>query len=129
MCVQKDDITELLPAIEECDAILVATPIYNHQITSQAKLFIERLYPFFHGEKNMSNTSKFGKKAALVCSCWGGPKDIYEKYAAWTVKGFSQIGAEETKSLVFDQIPAPGAIKEREDYMEKVHELAKWLVE
>lgn len=130
MCVQKDDITTLLPVIEECDAILVATPIYNQQITSQAKLFIERFYPFFHVEKkNMSNTGKFGKKAALVCSCWGSPRDVTERYAAWTVSGFTQMGAEQFKSCVFDGIPQRGAVKEREDYMQTIHELAKWLVE
>ena len=40
-CVQKDDMTTLLPLIEACDAIVVATPVYNHQINSQAKLFIQ----------------------------------------------------------------------------------------
>ena len=130
MCVQKDDIATLLPVIEACDAILVATPIYNQQIASQAKLFIERFYPFFHvDKKNMSNTGKFGKKAALVCSCWGSPQDITEKYAAWTVSGFSQMGAEQFKSCVFAGIAERGAIKEREDYMQTIHALAKWLEE
>ncbi len=130
MCVQKDDIAELLPVIEACDSILVASPIYNQQITSQAKLFIERFYPFFHVEKkNMSNTSKFGKKAALVCACWGSPKEIVEQYAAWTVSGFSQMGAEQFRSVVFDQIPERGDVKNREDYMQTVHELAGWLAE
>jgi len=37
-------------------------------------MIIILLYPFFHVEKkSMFNTSKFGKKAALVCS--------YEIYA------------------------------------------------
>lgn len=75
----------------------------------------------------MSNTSKYGKKAALVCSCWGSPKDVIENYAAWTVKGFSQIGAEETKALVFDGIPAPGQILEKSAYLEQLHVLAQWL--
>ena len=84
LCVQDDDITLLLPLIDACDALALATPIYNHQISSQAKLFIERFYPFFHvGKKALSNTSKYGKKAALVCSCWGSPKDVIENYAAW----------------------------------------------
>lgn len=130
MCVQKDDMTKLLPVIESCDAILVASPIYNQQITSQAKLFIERFYPFFHVEKkNASNTSKFGKKAALVCACWGSPREVTEKYAAWTVSGFSQMGAEYFKSCVFDQIPAAGDVRNREDYLQTIHELAGWLAE
>lgn len=129
-CIQQDDISPLLPLIDECDAIVFATPIYNHQINSQAKLFIERFYPFFNITKeNMTNTKKRNKKAALICSCWGGPRDIYEKYAQWTADGFAQIGVRYTKSMVFNQLTYPGAVKEREDYMEKVHNLAKWLGE
>ena len=129
-CVQKDDITALLGVIDTCDAVVLATPIYNHQVSSMTRLFIERLYPFFHVEKkNMSNTSKFGKKAALVCSFWGGPQEVYQKYADWTVENFSQIGAENLKSLLFGQIPERGEIKEHENYMQQVHELAKWLVD
>lgn len=129
-CVQKDDITALLPVIEHCDAIMLAAPIYNQQITSQAKLFIERFYPFFKADgKSMSNTAKYGKKAALVCSCWGSPRDITEQYAAWTVSGFSQIGAEQFKALVFDGIPERGQIREHADYLEQVHRLAGWFAE
>lgn len=128
MCVRKDDITPLLPVIEECDAILVVTPIYNQQITSRAKLFIERFYPFFNAaKKNMSNTHKFGKKAALVCVCWGSPIETVKAYADWTVSGFSQIGAEEFRSCVFNGLAAPGDVKNHPDYLESIHELSKWL--
>lgn len=128
MCVQKDDITELLPIIDECDAIVLTTPIYNHQMSSMSRLFVERLYPFFNVEKkNMSNTSKFGKKAALVCSFWGGPKEVYEKYASWSVETFLQMGAEETKSIVFGGVLNRGDIKDHDDYMKEVKELAEWL--
>ena len=130
MCVQKDDITPLLPVIDQCDAIVVASPIYNQQITSLAKLFIERFYPFFHVvRENMSNTSKQGKKAALVCSCWGSDREIIQQYADWTVSGFSQVGATDTRALVFDGIPGRGEILRREDYMEQLKELAAWLAE
>lgn len=129
-CVQKDDIAALLPLIDQCDAIVLASPIYNHQINSQAKLFIERFYPFFNVTmENMSNTAKQGKKAALICTCWGSPRDVTERYAAWTVAGFSQIGATETQSLVFNEIPERGAISGREDYLAQLDGLASWLAE
>lgn len=130
MSVQKDDITSLLPVIDQCDALVVASPIYNQQITSLAKLFIERFYPFFHVEKeNMSNTSKQGKKAALVCVCGGSDRKITHQYADWTVSGFSQVGATDTRALVFDGIPGLGEIRNREDYMEQLEELAGWVAE
>lgn len=129
-CLQKDDITALLPIIDGCDAIVLASPIYNHQINSQAKLFIERFYPFFNVTmEEMSNTSKRGKKAALICSCWGSPRDVTERYAQWTVSGFSQIGATKTQALVFNGIPKRGAIRGREDYLAQLQALAEWLAE
>ena len=104
-CVQDDDITKLLPVIEACDAIVVATPIYNQQVSSLAKL------------------------SALVCSFWGSPKDRVKTYADWTVSGFCQMGAEQFQTLIFNQIPNADDVKNRPDYLEQVHQLACWLNE
>lgn len=130
MCVQKDDLTANLSAIDEADAIVIATPIYNQQMSAQAKMFIDRTYPFFNAEKEgMTNTSKAGKKAAVVCSCWAGDKAAYEKYAAWTAEALWQIGATDTKAYVFEMIPNRGDILNNPAHMESVHALAKWLGE
>ena len=130
MCVQNDDIRELLPVIDQCDGIVLATPIYNQQICSQAKLFIERWYPFFKFDAPlMSNTSKPGKKAALICSFWGSPVDVTAKYAEWTVDGFSQMGATDKKTLIFPQIPGKGDVEKNGDYVAQIHSLADWLTE
>lgn len=130
LCVQKDDVEKLLPVIDECDAIVIATPIYNHQICSQAKLFIERWYPFFAYDRPfMSNTSRPGKKGALVCSFWGSPVDVIEKYADWTVSGFSQMGADKTKVVLFPQIPGRGDVLKNKEYITEIHELSDWLSE
>lgn len=129
MCVQNDDIQEILPVIDTCDGIVLATPIYNQQICSQAKLFIERWYPFFKFDNRlMSNTSKTGKKGALICSFWGSPVDVTTTYAEWTLDGFCQIGVEEKKTLIFPQIPGRGDVCKREDYVKQIHELAEWLM-
>ncbi len=81
-CLQKDDYTALLPVLDTCDAIVIATPIYNQQICSMAKLFKERLYPFFKwGDPLMTNTLKRGKKGVLVCSFIASPVDATKKYA------------------------------------------------
>ncbi len=130
MCVQKDDLTANLAAINEADAIVIATPVYNQQMSAQAKMFIDRTYPFFNAEKTgKTNTSKPGKKAAFVCSCWAGDKDVYEKYAVWTAEALWQIGATNTRGYVFEMIPNCGDILKNEIHMEKVHELAQWLAE
>lgn len=129
-CVQADDYTNLLPVIDKCDAIVIATPIYNQQISSMAKLFIERWYPFFkYDAPFMSNSSKLGKKGALVCSFWGSPIDLIKKYAEWTVSGFSQIGCDKTKAVLFPQIPGRGDVLKKDNYVNEIHKLAEWLAD
>ena len=126
-CMQKDDFTTVLPILDHCDAIVLATPIYYNQITAQAKMIFDRLYPFFNVDKIQMTNSPLGKKAALVCSCWGSPRDVMEKYADWTAGNFGMVGASDIKSYVFDGIPERGALKKHEDYLQKLDELAKWL--
>lgn len=46
-CVLKDDMTPLYKKIEQADALFLGTPFYFHSITSEMKMFIERLYPYF----------------------------------------------------------------------------------
>jgi multimeric flavodoxin WrbA len=130
MCVQQDDIKELLPVIDQCDGIVLATPIYNQQICSQAKLFIERWYPFFKfDDPMMSNTSKRGKKGAIICSFWGSPVDVTTKYAKWTLDGFAQIGVEEKQALIFPHLINRGDVAKNEEYVARIHALANWLKE
>ena len=127
-CVQDDDIAKLAPVIETCDAIVMATPIYIQQVSSLARLFIERFYPWFNPNgKGLSNTKKYGKKAAFICSFGNCPRELIKKYADWTVSTFSQIGAEHFSTLIFDKIPQAGDVKKRPDYMEQIHNLSQWL--
>ena len=129
-CVQKDDIAALTDTLENCDAIVLASPIYFQQVSAQAKAFIDRLYCFFNAAKpGMSNSGKRGKKAALVCSFWGGPQDVYAAYAAETVKSFSVMGADSLRTCVFGGIPNRGDIKAHADYLTELQKLAKWLAE
>lgn len=128
ICIQNDDLAVNLVAIDEADAIVIATPIYNQQMSAQAKMFIDRTYPFFNPNKEgMTNTRKPNKKAAIVCSCWAGDKTTYEKYAEWTAEALWQIGANDTKAYVFDMIPNRGDILNNAAHMNAVHQLAKWL--
>ena len=127
-CVQKDDMSLLVGDIASCDALVLASPIYFHQVCAQAKAFIDRTYCFFNAAlPGMSKISPRGKKAALVCSFWGGPEKTYAAYAADTVKSFSIVGADDFSSMVFGGIPERGDVAVHPEYMEKLHALAQWL--
>ena len=45
-CVQNDDMRDIFPLMRECEALLIASPIYYYSLTGQTHCFIERCYAF-----------------------------------------------------------------------------------
>lgn len=46
-CALNDDLTPVLKAVHEAEALLVATPVYFFDMPAQLKAFIDRWYSFF----------------------------------------------------------------------------------
>ena len=43
-CVQKDDMEKVMPAYQDCDMIVFASPIYYFDMTAQLSAAIQRIY-------------------------------------------------------------------------------------
>jgi len=130
-CVQKDDMAALLPRLDSCDALVVASPIYFGMVNGPAKTFLDRIYPFFNpGKPNMTVATKFGKKAAVILTAGTGPVDVYEQhgaaYACFDVAGFTdkKIMAFNSEKSGMDK-----NIFSLEEDADKIKELAGWLSE
>ena len=67
-CVQKDDMQEIYPVLEEAEMIVLASPIYYHSLTGQLQCAINRIYAL-DKPKNL-------KKAALILS--SGDEKVYD---------------------------------------------------
>ena len=66
-CVQKDDMQEVYPLLDEAEMIVLASPIYHHGFTGQLQCAINRIYAL-DKPKNL-------KKAALIMS--SGSDHVY----------------------------------------------------
>ena len=66
-CVQKDDMQEVYPLLDEAEMIVLASPVYYHSFTGQLQCAINRIYAL-DKPKNL-------KKAALILS--SGSDDVY----------------------------------------------------
>lgn len=66
-CVQKDDMQEIYPVLEEAEMIVLASPVYYHSFTGQLQCAINRIYAL--------DKPKDLKKAALLLS--SGSDDVY----------------------------------------------------
>ena len=67
-CVQKDDMQEIYPVLEEAEMIVLASPIYYHSLTGQLQCAINRIYAL-DKPKNL-------KKSALILS--SGDDKVYD---------------------------------------------------
>ncbi len=61
VCVQKDDMADVLKSAREADALVVASPMYFYGLTGQLKCCYDRLYAM--GESNIKKTGML-----LVCA-------------------------------------------------------------
>ncbi len=96
-CVQVDDLTAVLEAIGESDALVVATPVYLSDVTGQLKLFIDRTFSFTTPKfKHAPPVSRLrpGKKLVFIQTQSQTDEtrfsDIYRKYGRmFKVYGFN----------------------------------------
>lgn len=75
VCIQDDEIGDILKAIREADCVIFSTPVYFSAESAQFKLLEDRMYSFIGGD-GTSNLAP-GKKAILVVTC-GGPESAAE---------------------------------------------------
>ena len=66
-CVQKDDMQEIYPLLDEAEMIVLASPVYYHGFSGQLQCAINRIYAL-DKPKNL-------KKAALILS--SGSDNVY----------------------------------------------------
>ena len=66
-CIQKDDMQDIYPHLEEADMIVLASPVYYHSFTGQLQCAINRIYAL--------DKPKHLKKAALILS--SGSDHVY----------------------------------------------------
>ncbi len=67
-CVQKDDMQELYPLLEETEALVLAAPIYYFTMSAQIQAPIQRIY-------NMNKPPRLRKMALLLSSYSPGVYD------------------------------------------------------
>lgn len=89
-CALSDDLTEVLADVAAADVLVLATPVYFGDVTSQLKGFIDRTFSYFTPDYRTSATPsrlKPGKKLVFI-QTQGNPDentfaDIFPKYAAF----------------------------------------------
>lgn len=96
-CVLRDDLTHVLADVAAADLLVLATPVYFGDVTSQLKGFIDRTFSYFTPDYRTSATPsrlKPGKKLVFI-QTQGNPDetfaDLFPKYAGFLKRnGFTE---------------------------------------
>jgi multimeric flavodoxin WrbA len=119
-CILEDDLTDVLEAVRETDLLVLATPIYLFDVTSQLKTFFDRTFSFFVPDF-FTNPNKGrlapGKKLVFI-QVQGQPDqsmftDVFPKFDYF----FKGHGFSETHLIRACGARMPGEAAKQEDVM------------
>ena len=68
-CVQNDDMTQIYPAVKECDVVVLASPLYYWTMSGQLRTAFDRLFALEEGDGNLLRGN--GKSSALLMAAEG----------------------------------------------------------
>lgn len=61
-CSIDDDMTALYPLIEEADGLILASPVYFDHLSAQAKIFVDRCFPFTQMSRLEDGSIRFSSR-------------------------------------------------------------------
>lgn len=78
-CVQKDDMSQIYPAVKECDVVVLASPLYYWNMSGQIRTAVDRLFALEEGKENFLRGRD--KSSALLMAAEGhGFEDVVVYY-------------------------------------------------
>ncbi|MBA2846682.1 multimeric flavodoxin WrbA [Methanococcus maripaludis] len=125
-CAQKDDMAEILENLKEADVLVIGSPIYMWQVTGQAKIFLDRLYPVVNADfsPRLSNI-----KTATVYVQANPDESAFAPYIENTNSMLNFLGLNVVESIVNGGVGAPGDVLNHEDTLEQAFNIGKKLTE
>ncbi|MDD5093176.1 MAG: flavodoxin family protein [Dehalococcoidia bacterium] len=131
-CIQRDDLTPVLQAVRQCDALLVASPVYFLDVSSQTKGFIDRCYSFCEphivGSPSRSKLPK-GKSIVFVVTQGADAEsfaDLPQRYRfVFDMIGFAPVHVIRGCGLGFKK----DAVARREDLLKESRETARKVIQ
>lgn len=121
-CILKDDLTPVYEAIKEADVLVIASPVYFGDLSSQLKGAFDRFYAYF--DPNYVTRLPAGKQSVFILT-QGHPDeeqfgDIFGRYENF-MKWFSFSPNHIIRACGFQ---GPGEVKDRPEIMQQAVDLA-----
>jgi multimeric flavodoxin WrbA len=129
-CVLEDGLTEVLEAVRETDVLVLASPVYYWDVSSQAKAFLDRtfsyLVPDFIANPVKSRLAP-GKKLVLILTQANPDEAMFTNIFPKFEHFFRSYGFNDIHLIRACGVSAPGEVEARREVLTKAEELAKRL--
>lgn len=127
-CVLKDDLAEVLEAVRDADALVMSSPIFYGEVSSQLKAFIDRTFSYLAPDYTTNpHPCRLapGKKLVMILA-QGDPDeknfaDVFPRYDAF----FKWYGFSESHLIRACGVLGPGEVEGRKDVLSRAEEVAK----
>ncbi len=120
VCVQRDDMHAVYAAIRQCDALLLASPVYFYGLTAQIKAIVDRCYalmPFEgvpEGEEPVPRIAP-GKGLYVITTQADGPVFFGYQVLSTVAYGMTWIGMKPAGQLIATSLEGPHDWETRDD--------------
>ncbi|PKL61708.1 MAG: flavodoxin family protein [Methanomicrobiales archaeon HGW-Methanomicrobiales-2] len=121
-----DGMTMLYPRIVEADALVLGSPVYHYNVTSQMKAFIDRLYAFydFTNERPRSYSSRLAdrprKAVVFAVGEQADPADLGVALEALSLP-LRPLGYEVVAELQVLNCFEPGVVGKKKEVLEQAY--------
>lgn len=124
-CAIKDEMQEILEYIEECDHVILASPVYFEEVTGMLLAVMSRLQTYFSARYIRKEEPVPKKKTGAVLLAAGsiGPREKAESTAQMLLRQMSC----ESLSTVYAARTDRVSVREREDILEEIRKTARLL--
>jgi multimeric flavodoxin WrbA len=124
MCIQKDDMQQVYPLLEQAQHIVVASPIYFYGITAQLKLLVDRAQALYMKRELAQKEGKIvsegpQRKGFLLLAGATRGKRLFECSILTIKYFFDALGVDYSGELCFKEIDERGAVLQHPEAMEQ----------
>lgn len=122
-CIIKDDMIEVYKYIKRADYIVLGSPVYICQVSAQAKLLLDRLYPLTEIDKS-NHTPRFGEKKLITVFTQAAPFPfLFKRYFKYTVKHLKGMGLIHSKMIIATKSFQKDSSRNNKKLMRKAYRL------
>jgi multimeric flavodoxin WrbA len=122
----EDDIHIVYKKVKECDALILASPIFFGSLSAQTKIMIDR-FQCAWVSKNILKKDIFKKKktGAFICTSAAHRKDFFQNARSIVRNLFQVINAKYEGELFCPGLEKKGEVKKYPEFLESAYDLGK----